>query len=514
MGLPIIGNLFQLSLNAWIPFTQWKYKYGPLVYITAGNQGILILSSHQAAAELLDRRAHIYNSRSRFIVASDYLTGGMSLALLENNDVWKRMRRVVDEVLNKTLAPSLYPAQEEEAVRLVWNMLQSAGYKQWDSEIQRAAGSLILSMIYNLPTLQSSNDPTINRINQFTSRFTQAIYPGTYFVEFFPWMRFFPAFVSKWKRDAQMWYRRDTAFFRSLYDGVKDRMDKGDDRGCFTSHVMNRVRDQKGFDLSETEIAWLSATLYGGGVDTSATLVTWFVLAMLAHPEVQDKCQQELDTVVGRQRMPKFSDLEDLPYIRATAREVLRWRTPAPIGVPHRSTEDDWYGGYYIPKGTLVISNIWAMNRDKDVYGVDADEFKPERHLGSDGKLKPSPPDTKQGMFLLEYGLSLLATGAGRSRVQFVLHSRVYLSLVFERTCPGRHIANSFLLINIANILWAANISPEKDAKGNEVSPDISDTATVNDGIIAKPLPFKCSITPRFPGVIEVVNGIKQVFEK
>ncbi|KAL0061168.1 hypothetical protein AAF712_012038 [Marasmius tenuissimus] len=51
--------------------------------------------------------------------------------------IWKRMRRVVDEVLNKTLAPSFYPAQEEEAVRLVWNMLQSAGYKQWDSEIQR-----------------------------------------------------------------------------------------------------------------------------------------------------------------------------------------------------------------------------------------------------------------------------------------------------------------------------------------------------------------------------------------
>ncbi|KAL0061169.1 hypothetical protein AAF712_012039 [Marasmius tenuissimus] len=203
---------------------------------------------------------------------------------------------------------------------------------------------------------------------------------------------------------------------------------------------------------------------------------------MLAHPEVQDKCQQELDTVVGRQRMPKFSDLEDLPYIRATAREVLRWRTPAPIG-GCLYLKDDWYGGYYIPKGTLVISNIWAMNRDKDVYGVDADEFKPERHLGSDGKLKPSPPDTK------------------RLRGQVGLGFR-------------RHIANSFLLINIANILWAANISPEKDARGNEVSPDISDTATVNDGIIAKPLPFKCSITPRFPGVIEVVNGIKQVFEK
>ncbi|KAK1218060.1 hypothetical protein PQX77_019257 [Marasmius sp. AFHP31] len=442
--------------------------------------------------------------------------------------IWKRMRRVVDELLNKTLAPSFHPAQEKEAVRLVWNMLQSADYKQWDGEIQRAAGSLILAMLYNIPTLQSSDDPTISRINQFTSRFTQAIYPGMYFVEFFPWMRYFPASVSKWKRDAQMWYRRDTAFFRMLYDGVKDRMDKGDDGGCFTSHVMNRVRDQKGFELSETEITWLSATLYGGGVDTSATLVSWCLLALLAHPEIQEKCQQELDAVVGRQRMPKFSDLEDLPYIRATAREVLRWRTPAPIGeylsskgeyfppqpflwdFNNDSSQDDWYGGYYIPKGTLVISNIWAMNRDKEVYGIDADEFKPERHLGSDGKLKPSPPDTKR-----KFSRSAIFSYPPMCDAD---SDRSFLDLQRElsvlATVAGRHIANSFLLIDIASILWAANISPEKDAEGNVISLDISDKATVNDGIVVKPLPYKCSITPRFPEVVKVVNEIKQGFEE
>ncbi|KAK1230502.1 hypothetical protein PQX77_006430 [Marasmius sp. AFHP31] len=175
------------------------------------------------------------------------------------------------------MAPSFYPAQEEEATRLVWNMLQSSGNKQWDSELQRqvkifvmkiasietvnsprAASSLVLSMVYNLPILQSSDDPAINRINEFVSRLTKAIYPGTYFVEFFPWMRYFPAFMSKWKRDAQMWYRRDTAFFKALYDGVRDRMDDGDDRGSFTSHV---IRGKERYELSETEIAWLSANM-------------------------------------------------------------------------------------------------------------------------------------------------------------------------------------------------------------------------------------------------------------
>ncbi|EEB95256.1 hypothetical protein MPER_05802 [Moniliophthora perniciosa FA553] len=67
MGLPLLGNLLQLSLDAWLPFTEWKYKYGPLVYITAGSQGILVLGSHKVAADLLDRKAHIYNGRPRFI---------------------------------------------------------------------------------------------------------------------------------------------------------------------------------------------------------------------------------------------------------------------------------------------------------------------------------------------------------------------------------------------------------------------------------------------------------------
>ena len=60
--------------------------------------------------------------------------------------------------------------------------------------------------------------------------------------------------------------------------------------------------------------------------------MTWFMLAMIAYPEVQKKCQEELDRVVGRSRMPTLKDRESLPYIRATVRELFRWRTPTPIG--------------------------------------------------------------------------------------------------------------------------------------------------------------------------------------
>jgi len=60
--------------------------------------------------------------------------------------------------------------------------------------------------------------------------------------------------------------------------------------------------------------------------------MSWFLLGMTAHPEVQTKCQEELDRVVGRSRMPTLGDRDSLPYVRATLREALRWRAVLPLG--------------------------------------------------------------------------------------------------------------------------------------------------------------------------------------
>ena len=80
---------------------------------------------------------------------------------------------------------------------------------------------------------------------------------------------------------------------------------------------------------------------------------------MTAYPEVQRKAQEEIDRVVGSDRLPNIRDREDLPYVNAIAKEVLRWHPVGPLGFPHLSTEEDVYEGYFIPKGSIVIPNIW-----------------------------------------------------------------------------------------------------------------------------------------------------------
>ncbi|KAJ4488372.1 cytochrome P450, partial [Lentinula aciculospora] len=103
-GFPLVGNLFQLNFDAWHMFAKWKEQYVPLVHIRVAGQSILIMNTHKVTADLLDRRGPIYSDRPRFIVASEILTGGLSLVFTQYNDVWRRMRHAGHEGLNKTVS--------------------------------------------------------------------------------------------------------------------------------------------------------------------------------------------------------------------------------------------------------------------------------------------------------------------------------------------------------------------------------------------------------------------------
>ena len=208
--------------------------------------------------------------------------------------------------------------------------------------------------------------------------------------------------------------------------------------------------------LSNTNRHLTSPFFSAAGAETTSAVMAWFSLAMLAYPEVQARAQAELDAVVGRTRLPTFADYPHLPYIRATVKEALRWRPVDPVGLPHRSIEDDWYEGMFIPKGTVCIANVWHLNRDPEIYGEDAGHFNPARHLDTDGNIAPGPPDTKEE--------SHFTYGFGR------------------RLCVGRHVANNSLFIDIAILLWATKMERKKDASGRLLPLDVD--GFVEDGLV------------------------------
>jgi cytochrome P450 len=180
-----------------------------------------------------------------------------------------------------------------------------------------------------------------------------------------------------------------------------------------------------------------------GGSDTTSGMMAWWLLAMLAYPETQARAQAELDTVVGRARLPTFADYAHLPYIRAMVKEALRWRPVGPMGVPHVSSDDDWYEGMFIPKGTICIPNLWHMNRDPELFGKNTEHFDPTRHLDASGDIAPSMSD---GHFSYGFG---------------------------RRICVGRHMADNSLFLSMAVLLWATKIERKKDASGRLLPLDL-----------------------------------------
>ncbi|THU96695.1 cytochrome P450 [Dendrothele bispora CBS 962.96] len=475
-GLPIVGNLFQVSTEAWKEFTQWKHQYGPIVYLNLAGTDMVILNSHKAATDLLDRRTTIYSDRPRNIVASEILTRSLFLFLRRYDDLWRAMRRVTHEGLHKGIAKNYFPVQEKEAIYLAAAMIKDPS--SWDEHCRRTAASTIMSLIYDTPLIKDEKEPSVAYINDCVARITRAASPGAHYVEQFTWMKYLPSAIAPWKKYAEEWNKKDELVFKGLYNSVCKRVASGDDRPSFCATI---IKDKLN-ELSNTEATYLAGSIYAAGAETSATVLAWFMHAMLLNPDVQKKAHAELDTIVGRARMPTLADFDHLPYIRGIVKESLRLRPVAPLGVPHRTTEDDWYNDYYIPKGSTVIANVWSLNRDPEIYGPDVAEFKPERHI-VDGKISPAVVDTK--------GESHFSFGFGR------------------RICAGRHVANYGIFIDIACILWACNIMPVKDTNGKQILP--IDDDQVNHGIVVQPVPFNCTTISRFPEVPAILAASKEV---
>ena len=206
--------------------------------------------------------------------------------------------------------------------------------------------------------------------------------------------------------------------------------------------------------------------------DSQTFASTWaFFLAMTQYPEVQRKAQLELDTVVGQDRLPEFSDLESLPYVKAVMKELLRWHIVAPIAVPRRMIANDEYNGYLLPGGATVLVNVWCVtnisrdhvihiilrgiSRDPTVY-PDPERFIPERFIDSNGKLDVKGKDPSTFVF-----------GFGRRWVSQLFSTHTYDPTTFCRICPGLHFAEASLAIMIASVLSTFDIHAPSNGHGS-----------------------------------------------
>ncbi|XP_057989152.1 cytochrome P450 CYP82D47-like [Hevea brasiliensis] len=231
----------------------------------------------------------------------------------------------------------------------------------------------------------------------------------------------------------------------------------------FMDVLLSILQDAK--ELSNRDVDTINkstclAIILGASETTSVTL-TWTLSLLLNNRHVLKKAQQELDTLVGRERQVKESDMKDLVYLQAIIKESFRLYPAAPLSVPHESIEDCSVGGYHIPAGTRLIVNVSKIHRDSRVW-LNPSEFIPERFL-----------TTHKDVDVKGQNFELLPFGSGR------------------RICPAVSFALQVLNLTLATLLHSFEI---ETPSGQPV--DMSESAGMTN---LKATPVDVLLTPRLP---------------
>ena len=367
-------------------------------------------------------------------------------------------------LLNIQKSESYVPYQDLENTQMLAELLD--GPTRFLDSIRRSAASLTTQMVFGF-RIKSMDDPKLAEITLNVDNFAEMVQGTTAaMMEVFPILRYIPTFLSPIKKRAELLHKTDKTLFMTHWLNAKQSWQQGTGAPCFCADMAS-VQAKEGFDADLA--CYTAGSILEAGSDTTANTIYAFVQAMLLFPDIQHKLQQNIDEFVGDERLPIMEDYHELPYVRSTIKESLRWMPTAIIGIPHAVTRDDTYCGYIIPKGAGILENIYTIQRDPQRH-ADPRRFDPDRYQDDATSLAESatnPDASKRGLF---------AFGAGR------------------RICQGIHVSERSLFLAIARLAWAFDITPIQDENGRDVIPDPD---KLTQGAACMPEPFQAVIKPR-----------------
>ncbi|PFH50357.1 hypothetical protein AMATHDRAFT_145202 [Amanita thiersii Skay4041] len=463
---PLIGNALQVPTeHPEERFAEWGSRYGDIVYIRLFQQPIVILNNLQAARDILEKRGSIYSDRPRFVLFSELMGWASASTHVRYGPRFRKHRRFVNLTFNQRASLRLYPLQVQEAHTLIDGLIRSP--ELYIQHFRRFAAATILKITYGRQ-ITSVDDPFVLLAERAGTLTVESGSPAATLVDYFPIIKHIPTWApfAGFKRRALETRKAVETMMNVPFEIVKKDMRKGHAIPSYTSALLEAHRNTDGEvdPEDEEDIKGSAGTLYAAAEDTTVAVLETFMLASTRHPEILVKAQEEMDRVVGLERLPDLGDRASLPYLDCIINEVLRWNPPVPLGLPHRLMEDDTYRGYFIPEGTNVLANIRAILHDCP----QPLEFKPERYMVENDL--PKPRD--------------VVFGFGR------------------RICPGRHFADNAIYTVISYIVATLRINRVKDEDGNEVIPP----AKFTNGFVRHCQPFPCKISPRSEKIQELLR--------
>lgn len=425
-SIPILGHLHLLAPIPHQALHKLANRFGPLIHIWLGSVPCIVVSSAEMAKEFLKTHEAHFSNRP-YSAAVDYLTyGSQDFSFAPYGPYWKFMKKLcMSELLGGRTLDLLLPVRREEINRFIASMLKKAEVGEEvdvGAELVKVTNNVISRMTMN--TRYSDNDKEAGEVRKVVQEVAEL--------------------TGKFNLSDFIWFCKnlDLQGFGKRLKKVRDRFDAMTERIIEEHEEARKIRRERGgsetardlldilLDISEDESSEMRLTrgnikafildIFAAGTDTSAITTEWALAELINHPEVLEKARQEIHSVVGNARLVQESDLPDLPYLQAIAKETLRLHPTGPI-IVRESSEACTVAGYEIPAKTRLFVNVYAIGRDPK-HWEDPLEFRPERFLR----------ENKAHMDVRGQHFQLLPFGSGR------------------RGCPGTSLALQVVQTSLA----------------------------------------------------------------
>ncbi|KAI1790037.1 cytochrome P450, partial [Ganoderma leucocontextum] len=445
---------------------KWRMEFGDLLFVKVVGRPVAIVNGFAVADELFNKRCGILSDKPCRVMA--HLCGyNQALSFMPNaDDRHTRTRRLMHGALNAKAVPLRHSIMEMETRRFIGDVLQNS------CDLQRKTHLFYSKMFlsFTLGYTPSSEDDLLVVLSKNVADNASAIMSLNRrpWVEFLPIMKSLPIWCTGWTTARSIYsHQEELQKLLQLSDSfVSANLGEHAVSQSYLGRLFNRAlsEDEKSIAIHS------SISIYGAAGDTLTSLTMSFFMAMLLRPDVQENAQQEIDAVIGRKRMPTFSDRVRLPYINAVVTELFRWAPPIPL-TSRIISENLSFNGHILPAGTTLIANMWDMTHNPDQF-PQPESFKPERFY--------APQDGRDEAFLetSQRFIKRIMFGFGR------------------RACPGRFQADAWLWIVVASVLATTNVCLPDGVVCPNPEYEIS--------VIRQLCPFPCKLQARVPEVKEL----------
>ncbi|KAL5751731.1 hypothetical protein ACOSQ2_022238 [Xanthoceras sorbifolium] len=380
-GFPIFGCLHLLGKYPHRDLHKLAQKYGSIMHLRLGLKPTIVVSSSQAAELFLRTHDLVFASRPP-LEASKYISYNQkNMIMAPYGSYWRNVRKMCTLELLSNVKIDSFKSMRKEELDLLIEYVKEAAYSGIAVDLSAKVGALSADMTCRMLFGKKYME------KEFDERgFKAVMEEAMELLATFNLADYIPQIASL---DLQGLRKRMKAiakvfdeFFEKVIDEHVQSRDENRTKDFVDLMLSFMGSEETDYRIDREHIKAIILDMLAAAMDTSAATIEWTLSEVIKYPRIMKKMQNELENVVGKDKMVEESDLDNLEYLDKVIKESLRLHPVAPLLVPHESREDCIANGFHISKKSRIFINAWAIGRDPDTWN-DPDNFYPERFVGT-----------------------------------------------------------------------------------------------------------------------------------